>query len=173
LILEKFDGKVPDNEEKLVSLPGIGATTAAAILAYAFNRPTVFIETNIRAIFIHHFFPNCASVDDARILPIVADSLDYENPRRWYSALMDYGTMLKKNHGNPARRSSRHQLQSPFEGSDRQLRGRILEELLRGSVMRSRLPEMLIVEKERLERIVRDLVREGFVKLEGEVICLV
>jgi A/G-specific adenine glycosylase len=172
MLMEEFGGRVPDNEKDLQSLPGIGAATAAAICVHAFNQPAVFIETNIRAVFIHHFFPNCASVNDARILRIVADTLDYENPGRWYSALMDYGTMLKKKHGNPARRSSRHQVQKPFEGSNRQIRGRILEELLRGSVMLSVLQETLSADQERLEKIIDDLAREGFIKRDGKIICL-
>jgi A/G-specific adenine glycosylase len=49
-------GSFPQTVDLLMQLPGIGANTAGAIAAYAFNRPVFFIETNIRTVFIHHFF---------------------------------------------------------------------------------------------------------------------
>ena len=49
-------GAFPDDEAGLLKLPGVGKNTAGAILAYAYNQPGLFIETNIRAVYIHHFF---------------------------------------------------------------------------------------------------------------------
>ena len=57
-IVVRFGGAVPDDPSALRSLPGIGPYTAGAVLAFAFNRPEVIIETNIRTVFIHHFFPD-------------------------------------------------------------------------------------------------------------------
>ena len=52
IVVKKFKGKLPRSVEQLDSLPGIGLATAASIAAFAFNQPTVFIETNIRSVFI-------------------------------------------------------------------------------------------------------------------------
>ena len=75
---------------------------------FAFNEPRAFIETNIRAVYIHHFFPGKKKIADAEILPLVERTLDAKNPRRWFYALMDYGVMLKKSGPNPSRRSAHH-----------------------------------------------------------------
>jgi len=132
IVVREHGGRLPRDPERLARLPGIGAPTAAAICAYAFNLPVVYIETNIRAVFLHHFFPGRAAVPDARLLPLVARTLDRRNPRAWYSALMDFGTALKKKLGNPGRLSAHYRRQPPFEGSRRQLRGRVLAALVRG-----------------------------------------
>jgi A/G-specific adenine glycosylase len=55
-IVSDFEGKIPQSYEKLTSLPGVGPNTAGAILAYSYNQPVVFIETNIRTVYFHHFF---------------------------------------------------------------------------------------------------------------------
>ncbi len=117
-VTERHGGVLPDSVDDLQALPGIGPYTARAIAAFAFGMPTVFIETNIRAAFIHHFLGDREGVRDAEILPLVAATLDRSHPRAWYNALMDYGAMLKKAHGNPARRSAHHVRQSPFKGSN-------------------------------------------------------
>jgi A/G-specific adenine glycosylase len=118
---------LPSSIDELVKLPGIGRTTASEIAAFAFNQPTVFIETNIRSVFIHFFFHNQNNISDAEILPLVEKTLDKADPRTWYYALMDYGTSLKKMYPNPNRKSLHYRSQSPFQGSDRQIRGMILK----------------------------------------------
>lgn len=55
--MEEWGGVLPPDPSLLVTLPGIGPATAGSIAAFAFNLPVVFIETNIRRTFIHHFFP--------------------------------------------------------------------------------------------------------------------
>lgn len=114
-VVADHGSSVPDDPEALGRLPGIGRATAASICAFAFNRPALFIETNIRAVFIHFFFHDAASVSDREILPVAEAALDRKRPRDWYSALMDYGSMLKKRHPNPSRKSAHHQRQAPFE----------------------------------------------------------
>ena len=124
------DGKIPDDVSRLRTLPGIGSATAHAICAFAFNQPVIFIETNIRTVFIHHFLNTKDGIKDGDILPLVTQTLDSKNPRRWYNALMDYGAMLKKEHPNPGRKITHYTRQSPFEGSLRQVRGAILSTLV-------------------------------------------
>jgi A/G-specific adenine glycosylase len=138
IILREYKGALPFSPEILEPLPGIGKATSASIAAFAFNRPVVFLETNIRTVLIHHFFNDAISVHDDKLLPLAAVLLDRKHPRKWYSALMDYGSMLKKQFGNAARRSAHYKKQSRFEGSARQKRGKILRLLLKGHLLTSR-----------------------------------
>ncbi|MDQ5944369.1 MAG: A/G-specific adenine glycosylase [Patescibacteria group bacterium] len=129
-VQQEYGGKLPETVEELQTFAGIGPGTAGAIAAYALNQPVVFIETNIRRVFLHHFFADSDSVADKELLPIIAAALDREHPREWYWALMDYGTFLKSQVVNPNRRSKHYTKQAKFEGSHRQLRGLILEQVL-------------------------------------------
>jgi A/G-specific adenine glycosylase len=130
-IVSKHKGIVPDTLETLDALPGIGPYTAGAILAFAFNKPTVFIETNIRTVFIHHFFKKSRTkIPDKKLLPLIEQSMDKKHPRDYYSALMDYGSHLKSTIPNPSRKSTTHSTQPTFKGSHRELRGQILKYVL-------------------------------------------
>lgn len=126
LICSRYQGKLPERRDELVTLPGIGPHTAAAMIVYAYNRPEIFIETNVRTVFIHHFFPGVENVSDRDIEDLVEQTIDRKNPRRWYWAVMDYGTQLKQTRGNISRRSSMYKKQTPFKDSDRKIRGEIL-----------------------------------------------
>ena len=120
-VCDRFGGNFPRSEEELRSLPGVGAYTAGAVSAFAFGTPSVFIETNIRTVFIHRFFSDIQEkIDDSQILPLVRQTLDRENPREWYYALMDFGAELKRTVPNPGRKSKHYAKQSKFEGSFRQ-----------------------------------------------------
>lgn len=174
IVVEKHAGSVPADLEKLDALPGIGKATAASICAFAFNMPTVFVETNIRAVFIHHFFKNQSSIDDKDILPLVALTLDHSNPREWYYALMDYGVLLKKQACNPARKSAHYVRQSRFEGSDRQVRGALIRFLLQKK--RATLAECehaLSFEPLRIFYVANQLIKEGFLALSDDCLCFV
>jgi A/G-specific adenine glycosylase len=162
-IVDRFGGTVPCAEDDLASLPGIGQATAAAIAAYAFGVPSVFVETNIRTVYIHTFFKDRADVGDDELLPLVAATVDRRNARRWYSALMDYGASLKKQFKNPARRSRHHVRQSKFEGSARQLRGAVLRALVGAPAQTlTQLCAACSTETERLRPLLSALCEEGF-----------
>ncbi|MBC7188044.1 MAG: A/G-specific adenine glycosylase [Calditrichaeota bacterium] len=167
LLVQDHGGALPRDEALLATLPGIGPATAASICAFAFNMPTVFVETNIRTVFIHFFFPLKEKVPDTEILPLVAATLERTNPRLWYSALMDYGVMLKKTTGNLSRRSASYRPQSRFAGSDRQVRGQVLRLLLAGQQLTVvDLAAALQQPEERVARIADALVHEGFAARE-------
>lgn len=161
-IVEKYAGRVPKDRGALVALPGIGPYTAGAIRAFAFNEPGVFLETNIRAALIHYFFPKVVKVDDAELYPVAALLLvDAPRPREWYSALMDYGTHIKKMHQNPSRRSRHHTKQSRFEGSLREARGAIIKALLAKKTV-SHLPRTA-----RYATALAALAAEGVIRKKG------
>lgn len=119
-------GKFPQDYESLVALPGIGPATAGDLLAFAWGKPAIILETNIRQVFFHHFLKNNKKVHDKELIPIVEKTLDRKNPREWYYALMDYGSYLKKS-GNTISRSAHYTKQSKFKGSNRELRSKILK----------------------------------------------
>lgn len=168
LIVEVHGGRVPRTLEALVALPGVGRATAAAVMAYAFNDPVAFIETNVRRVFIHFFFPDGRAVADSEILPLVERALDRQNPRDWYDALMDYGTMLRGQGPDPNRRSTRWRRQAPFEGSVRQVRGKVLAALLAARGLDAEgLAGATGVRDGRLSRAIEQLAREGFITRRG------
>lgn len=163
-VVEKHRGRLPKTEAELRALPGIGPYTAAAVCAFAYNYPTVFIETNIRTVFLHHFFPRQRAVSDTELTPFVAATVDQKNPREWYAALMDYGAFLKKQYPNPSRRSAHHARQTKFEGSDRQIRGAIIR-ILTGApgLSMAVLARTVTAKPARVEEMVRALKAEGFI----------
>lgn len=168
IVIERHGGSLPRTMEELTALPGVGPATAADCLAFAFNLPEVVVETNIRAVFIHVFFSTSRSVRDERIAALVEKTLDRRNPREWYNALMDMGVLIKKLHANPARKSAHHVTQAPFEGSNRQLRSRILTFLLDSRA--STADEIAVALKAQPEGVARNLeamTREGFVAARG------
>lgn len=168
IITRRYGGKVPETPAELVTLPGIGSYTAGAIACFAYNYPGVFIETNIRASVLHFFFHERTGVKDREILPILEDALDRENPRRWYWALMDYGVALKKLTANPGRRSAHYTLQSPFEGSFRQIRGGLVRTLVsQGPASAGELLERTGFEPEDLYRALKILEKEAMVAESG------
>ncbi|HOS97185.1 MAG TPA: MarR family transcriptional regulator [Deltaproteobacteria bacterium] len=170
---EEHRGRFPGTAEDLRRLPGIGHATAGAILAFAFNAPAAFIETNIRRAYINHFFHDRTDVRDREILPLVEATLDRDNPRDWYYALMDYGAMLKNQAPNPNRRSAHYARQAPFEGSDRQVRGRIIKTLVeQGAMTKKKLSARMGIDQKRLDRILSRLEQEGFLARSGARIGL-
>ncbi|MFH1832129.1 MAG: A/G-specific adenine glycosylase [bacterium] len=211
-VTNDFGGVLPNDPEILETFAGIGHNTASSICAFAFNRPTVFIETNIRTVYIYLFGANITQnvkrlasksahpelvegakastlVHDKELMPLVAKTLDLNSPRDWYYALMDYGVMLKKTVGNVSRLSKHYTKQSKFQGSDRQIRGIILQVLLdypgiseqeiieRTGKEQARVPalrsyEPIGEERSRVLKMLEALCNEGFVKKSGQILLL-
>ncbi len=193
MVITEHHGRFPHDVEALHSLPGIGQATAGAIAAFAFNLPSAFVETNIRRVYLYHFFSYpqtsrfCRSpqtilfgsrssdrirqnpqkllgfapasrITDQEILRLVNQTLERGNSREWYWALMDYGAMLGKiKSDNPNRRSSAYRRQPRFEGSRRQLRGKVLRLLLKKkNVSKAALKEF--------SAVLPELLQEGFIR---------
>jgi len=172
-VVGEYGGILPDDPDVLATFPGIGPATAASTCVFAFNRPQAFIETNIRTVFLHFFFPDASAVHDRHIMPLVDSTLEMEPPRDWYYELLDYGVLLKRIVGNAGRRSSHYQRQSPFAGSDRQVRGRILQLLLdRQLVAAADLASLLGEPPQRVDRLVAALCDEGLIVRNGAVLAL-
>ncbi len=129
-VCEAWGGQMPRDVASLVSLPGIGPATAAGIRAFAFDLPGVYLETNVRTVFLHELFTDAEKVPDRVLVPLVEEACPAQGARRWYYALLDYGAHLKRTVPNPSRRSASHVRQSAFEGSRRQKRAALVRLLL-------------------------------------------
>ncbi|MGP1575960.1 MAG: A/G-specific adenine glycosylase [Treponema sp.] len=163
-ICSEHQGIVPREPAVLQTLPGIGAYTAAAVSTFSYNLPHVFIETNIRAVFIFFFFKDRMEIPDKEIFPLIESSLYTDNPRLWYYALMDYGAELKKKVVNPNRKSKHYTKQSKFEGSVRQARGAVIRSLTDAGAQR--YEDLLLyaeADKDLFEKALSSLIQEGFV----------
>ena len=162
-VVRGFGGALPADPGLLATLPGIGKNTAASICVYAYDLPVEFVETNIRAVYIHSFFKRRTKVSDDEILDLVGQTLYRRAPRRWFNALMDYGAQLKE-HGNPAWKSASHRPPSRFEGSNRQIRGRVLALLLKGPCDTAEIVRSTGFPKDRVEAVLGQLAGEALVK---------
>jgi len=173
VIVREHRGKLPSTDAELRTLPGIGPYTAGALRAFVYNEPAIFVETNIRSVYIHHFFKNRELVSDKEILSLVEQTLDRDNPREWYYALMDYGAMLKRTVGNTARQSARYVQQSKFEGSSRQLRGAIIRHLSKDVALSSAaLSRRSNRDGADVRRQLARLVREGMIQRRRNMFTL-
>lgn len=168
LVVERYGGALPEDELALQTLPGVGPYTAGAIRAFAFNRPAVFLETNIRAVLLHLFCSGREAVHDRELLELAGQTLDRERPRDWYNALMDYGSDMKRRFPNPSRRSRHHNVQGRFEGSDRQIRGAIIRHIVaQGMLTETELFGLIGGEPQQLRTQLAALIEEGFVVRQG------
>lgn len=178
----KRAGCLPDTVDDLVKLPGIGPATAAGVVAFAYDRPAMYLETNVRSVFLHELFPESEGVSDKQLAPYVADTCPDTGARAWYYALLDYGADLKGRLPNPSRRSRHYARQSAFEGSRREKRSFILKCVLAApdGVPSAEVRSLLdarecgagreSVDLELYESIVSDLMSEGFFRRQGELL---
>ncbi len=169
IVIKSHNGNLPKSIEELKSFPQIGHNTASSILTFAFNQPTVFIETNIRTVFIYFFFHSKININDKEITPLIEKTFDKINPRKWCYALMDYGVMLKKKFPKLNKKSAHYRKQSPFKGSARQIRGKILKILVeKKSVSKLELKNNFKhIKDDLINKILQQLEKEGFIELIG------
>lgn len=181
LCSEQNGGMLPRTCDELVKLPGIGAATAAGVTAFAYNEPAVYIETNVRTVFLHELFPDAESVSDKELTPYVRATCPADRPRAWYYALLDWGAHLKQITVNPSRRSAHYARQSAFEGSRRQKRAEMLRCVLSAPGMEvdelfAKLDEVereagrAGVDRAEYESILADMVSEGFFRRSGDAL---
>lgn len=152
----------PTDSLTLTQLPGIGKNTAAAMMNYVYNRATPFIETNIRTVYLYHFFRDAELVADSDLLPIITKTMDNETPREWFWALMDYGSHLKSM-GVTSHVSSKHyKKQATFAGSVRQTRGDIIRALQNDALPLNTLRKLVEADA-RFEVALRGLLKDGLI----------
>ena len=156
-------------------LPGVGPYTASAVKIFAFNQSAAVIETNIRTVFLHHFYSNVLKnmrISDRELLPIVQQAAKGQDPRTWYWALMDYGAYLKKSGVKNNHRSKHYTKQSKFEGSLRQVRGAILKELQGGRKSEEQLALNVGHRMSYIRKALEGLIKDGLVKKKGKSLAI-
>jgi A/G-specific adenine glycosylase len=185
VITEKFDGKVPVEREALLALPGVGDYTAAAVMAFAYGRRSVVLDTNVRRVVARAVHgvgqpaPHITSAerDRAEALWPARDA----RSARWSAGVMELGALVCtarrpacdqcpirracawKRAGQPAATESARR-QKQYEGSDRQARGRIMAALreAHGALTASALEETW-PDAEQRDRALAALVADGLV----------
>lgn len=163
VVCREHAGRMPRSYEDLLTLPGVGDYTAKAVRVFAYNEPEIMIETNIRAVFLHHFFPNNDAVSDAEIKACMEQFGIPDQPRVWYAALMDYGSFLKRQYINPSRKSKHHTKQKPFKCSNREVRGALIRAVSEQPHTKKEL-YALPFPKEKIDEQTNALCKEGIVE---------
>lgn len=163
LIVDEFGGTFPNRSVDIVRLPGVGKNTAGAILTYAFNQPSIFVETNVRTVYIHHFFADNFAVDDKAIVELLEATIDSTNPRQFYQNIMDYGTWLKGQGVRNISQSRHYKKQSPLKGSVREVRGQMIARLSECDMTATELAAVLKAD-DRFVNALEGLVRDGLVQ---------
>lgn len=171
-IMKTYHGVVPKTYEELVLLSGIGPYTASAIMAFANGEAVPTIETNIRTVYLFHFFKNKRNVSDTTIIRLIERTLDHKNPREWYYALMDYGAYVKKVFGNENVRSKHYAKHSVFKGSGREVRGAVIRTLNSHPVSARTLSKSLPFSREHIDTQIAKLLAEGLVVKKGRMYVL-
>ncbi|MDP3402850.1 MAG: A/G-specific adenine glycosylase, partial [bacterium] len=164
-VIKDHVGKMPNSVEALEKLPGVGHYTARAVAAFAYNQDVVFVETNVRTVVTHHFFPNKEKVSDKEILLILEKVFCKGTAREWFSALMDYGAFLKRSGVRVNLKSKTYTKQSTFVGSGREARGAILRVLSKEPKRESFLTAILGCDRgEQVEAQLQKLLTEGLIE---------
>ena len=171
-VVTSHNSIVPTTEEALLTLPGIGPYTAGAVLAFAYDKPVIIIETNIRTVVLHHCARKKKAVSDKTISHFVEqllqDALNRKTtPRTFYSAMMDYGTHLKARGVRTNPRSKHYTKQAPFTGSIRQARGALLRHFINAQKGTSK-KQLQALPAQHINKALTALLTEGIIKKRGK-----
>lgn len=171
-ITQEYKGRWPETLDEWRELPGVGPNTAGALMAYIYNVPVTFVETNIRTVLFHHCVGDQTNISDTELLKIADRLLNKTNPRAWYWALMDYGSWLKRQGVKNITKSATYRKQAPLKGSVREVRGEIIRTLHQaGSLSKSALMRA-VQSDERFAAALEGLVRDGLINIHDEVVNL-
>jgi A/G-specific adenine glycosylase len=187
-IVERYDGVVPDSYDDLLTLPGVGDYTAAAVASFAFGKRHVVLDTNVRRVLgrllggTEHPAPSLTRAERdaaAAVLPDDGPEDTEGTAARWSVAVMELGALVctasnpgcagcpVTGHcawyaaGRPVHDGPRRRGQA-WAGTDRQCRGRLMAMLREadGPVPASRLAGAWVEETQR-SRCLDSLVVDG------------
>ncbi|MEA2550784.1 MAG: A/G-specific adenine glycosylase [Actinomycetota bacterium] len=181
-IVADHGGVVPGDVDTLLTLPGVGPYTAAAVASIAFGVPVVAMDTNIRRVAARVL--HGAEPDELGAAPLREDAqawLDTRDPGAWNQAVMDVGASLCRPRSPRCAACPLHDLcrfraagrtgrssvrpQPAFEGSVRQLRGAVVRLLSTdGPCSPDQVAQRTDVTAERLDPVLRALVGEGLIE---------
>ncbi len=172
IVSEKFDGDVLRAIPRFKELPGIGPYTSAAVRIFSANEDIVTVDTNIRRIFIHEFGLK-DSISDKELWTLAEKCLPKGKSREWHNALMDYGATLLTARKTGIKPKT---TQSKFDGSDRQVRARVLKVMLADAKKKFTLEELCksagAIPKKRLRKIVDGMINGKLVVKSGSSFTL-
>ncbi|MFT4310414.1 MAG: Fe-S cluster assembly protein HesB [Candidatus Woesearchaeota archaeon] len=135
-VVQHHKAKMPHTQEALLALPGVGPYTAGAVMAFAYNKDVVVIDTNIRRVILDWFdIPD--TIHSNELQEIVWACLPKGQARVWYNALMDWGAMERTAKKTGIKPLSK---QSAFEGSTRQIRGYIMKHVIHNPLSIDTIP---------------------------------
>ena len=190
-VVERHDGRIPDDLDALLALPGVGAYTARAILVFAFERDTAVVDTNIGRVLARLCGQRLRLSTAQRLADrLVPPGVGWE----WNQSMLDLGALVcvaqsarcaqcpvrdvcqwRGQGDDPARvPGGVSRGQSRFAGSDRQGRGRLVDALRRGPLDGDALalaagwPDDL----SRARRVAETLVTDGLACWEDELLVL-
>ncbi len=171
-VVSEYGGKFPRTFSELTTLPGIGMSTAGALLAFSFGEDTPMIDTNIRRILVRVFFKRIPT--DKALYDFASALIPKRKGRAWNYAMLDLGATLcgARNHSALCPLTPLHgkvgdfvykKPQKKFAGSDRFYRGRILARLTLGPATQMLLYKELKRDEEYVDLLLRKLLRENLV----------
>lgn len=183
-------GNFPDTLDGLLALPGVGAYTARAVLAFAFEADAAVVDTNIARVYARVAGDRLTAT---KVQALADAALPVGDSWRWNQCLMDLGATLCRPvplcddcplrttcawrcaGGDPAVDPSVgsagvSRTQSRFEGSERQARGRLLKALSAGSLHVADAPKLMA--HPAASRLIEALCTEGLVRADGEMLRL-
>lgn len=166
-------GKFPDDIDELLTLPGIGISTAAAVSAFAFDRDLPMIDTNVRRILVRVFFKEVIPTDSA-LYAFAQLMIPKGKGRAWNYAMLDLGATLctARNHSKECPMGELHGVvkdvvhkkpQKKFLDSDRFYRGRIVAQLITGPSTTGNLAKTLGLSAPRIDALLSGLIREKLI----------
>jgi A/G-specific adenine glycosylase len=183
VIAAEHDDVVPPDVETLLTLPGIGAYTARAIACFAYQRPVPVVDTNVRRVVARAVHGRADAPASARDLDDVAALLPNDDGApRFSAALMELGATVCtprsprcglcplsgcawRSRGYPPA-TGRLPRPQRYAGTDRQVRGRLLD-VLRASdspVSRAELDVAWLTDTAQRDRALDSLLVDGLVE---------
>jgi A/G-specific adenine glycosylase len=161
-IAANFKGDILKAMQQYKEIPGVGRYTSQAVQIFSTNADLTTVDTNIRRIFINEFQLS-EEISDKELWEFAARCLPYGRSRDWHNALMDYGALCLTAQKTGIKAKTK---QTRFEGSDRQIRARILKILLDHDASFAELTHSLGIETIRLQQILARLIHERLITVE-------
>ena len=190
-IISEFDGIVPSTPSELLSLPGVGHYTAAAIAAFAFQQPTVVLDTNIRRVIARAWSAQAMPTAHLtqREVAFASDLVREHDGAQWSAAVMELGALICTSRapkcdqcpiqascawlaaGQPDNAPVRRK-QPTFAGSDRQARGVLLRTVSEAHVAPVSAIESAWADALQREKAMTSLINDGLVIRVDQGYCL-
>jgi A/G-specific adenine glycosylase len=169
IIVNNYNCGVLSAMQEYKKLPGIGKYTARAVRIFARNEDIATVDTNIRRILIH-MFDLSRDISDNTLFEIAEACVPKNMSCIWHNALMDYGALYLTSRKTGIKPKSK---QSIFEGSNRQIRGKILRLLIKECYDRKKLSDILDIEQNRLDNILNKMVQEMLISKQHDCYMIV